>query len=292
MYLAADSVLVVGCVHADPDWMIRQVLPAAREAEVDAVLVAGDFGYWPHSQSLLKIAATSKEKFGVDTWFIDGNHENFPMLARAVAKSRVLGDDPSSPVQLSGSLYYIPRGGRVTIGGLSAVCLGGAASIDRLFRTPDLDWFSEETITDADLAAVSAGGSADIMISHDCPSGWTIPDLTPIKFMAPEWVTSLPECWAHQKIVREGFELISPRLLVHSHYHSGYKTAVTEEWGAVQVVGLNCAHADRWALVVSAKDGEPTVSGWVSPIRKKEKTNPAPVPRWNLHDETLSAPES
>src|SRR5665647_2007883 len=74
MELSIPSVLVAGCVHADAQWLFEKLLPSAAEHEAGAVLVAGDFGYWRHSDGLIKAASTSKKRFGVETWFIDGNH--------------------------------------------------------------------------------------------------------------------------------------------------------------------------------------------------------------------------
>ena len=44
-------------------------------------------------------------------------------------------------------------------------------SLDRAVRTEGVDWFPAEEITDAQEAAVIAAGHADVLVSHDCPSG-------------------------------------------------------------------------------------------------------------------------
>jgi len=264
MQLSASSVLVVGCTHSNTGWLKNHVLPAAKDLEVDAVLVTGDFGYWPSNQKFINTAARSYEKYGVEVWFIDGNHEDFPRLKRSINTKRPLDDNDLSPVCLDGSLYYIPRGAYVSVGGLKVIGVGGAVSIDRLYREPGISWFQEEEVTKADLDNVSFTGHADVMVSHDAPSGWAIPGLIPVNEMTKEWIYQLPACNKHRSTMREAFEAVTPKLIMHSHYHTGYDLVSKESWGDVEVVGIDRDDSSKWGRVLSSSNNLPHLSDWVT----------------------------
>jgi Icc-related predicted phosphoesterase len=274
MDISANRLLVVGCVHADYTWFAQKVLPTAAENEVDAVLVSGDFGYWRDRKGLLGAAASSQARFGVETWFVDGNHEDHPLLAEAVASSRIDGDEERSPVALDGSLLYIPRGGRFHLGDAIGVGCGGARSIDKDYRVDGLDWFKEEAITSEDVEAVARGGHADLMVTHDAPWGWQIPGLMSIEKMEPEWQGMLEACWEHRKVLREAFVAVSPSVVLHGHYHSGYEKVVHETWGDVRIVGLDHNNKDQWGRIVSARGTQIEISDWVKAIKRTKPPKP------------------
>lgn len=260
MELFAQRVLVVGCVHSDTGWLVNTVLPAARDLSCEAVLVAGDFGYWGSSPKLVQKAGASLKRFGVATWFIDGNHEDHPRLRKTIA---ALGDG-SKITNITGSLYHIGRGGVVTVGGLKVVGMGGAASIDKGYRSQGVDWFEEELIDDHDVNEAIAAGRGDVLVSHDAPSGWEIPGIAPRETLDEKWLQELPDCEAHQRILRVVYESVVPKILIHSHYHSGYEIISEEAWGDVRVVGLDQDHTTKWGRVLYEKNGEPALSDWVT----------------------------
>jgi len=265
MEIHTDSILVTGCVHADTGWFLNNVLPAAVESEVDAVLVAGDYGYWPHSPKLIRVAQRAKSTHGVDVLFIDGNHESYTKLYRDVSKYADT-DDPLSCVNLGGSLYYVPRGARFTVGSLSIVGFGGAIPIDRLFRHPGVSWFCEEAITNEQVERVSGG--ADVLIAHDTVSGYTIPGLIPVAQMPKEWVKVLPEAEAHRVEVSRVAERLRPKMLIHSHYHTGYDITLPTERGPMAITGLNQGGTEEFARVLKEERGAPSLGPWVVASKK------------------------
>jgi hypothetical protein len=87
-------------------------------------------------------------------WFIDGNHEDHEAL--------------KDFKQISNT-YHIKRGTVMDLPtGERALFMGGAASIDREFRTPGFDWFPEEVISEKDIANLP-DEPIDIVFSHTCP---------------------------------------------------------------------------------------------------------------------------
>lgn len=262
MELSAKSVLLCGDTHSDYGWMKHGVLPTARDLGVDAVIVVGDFGYFNDEWDFLNTTRTAREAFGVDVWFLDGNHEDFEILERDVrlGREREAGEyKDRDPVNLGGSLFYLPRGARVTIGGLKVAILGGATSIDRYDRVEGYNWFRAEEITEEDLKKAKDIGVADVLLSHDAPSGWEIPGKFDVSRMRPSWRAQIPACEAHREVLARGLDLVQAKLVVHGHYHSNYHRFVDRPWGAMEVVGLNCNGRSGWGVVLEDVDGEPSL---------------------------------
>lgn len=259
MKLSAESALFVGDTHSDTGWMKFAVLPTAARMGIKTVIQVGDFGYWPESRKFLNVAKTARAKFGVDVWFIDGNHEHFTKLNRDVAAAQVAAGIPEgdrTPVELSPGFVYLPRGSRISVAGRSVACVGGAVSIDRADRIVGTSWFAEERINDLDIAAVAAGGHADILITHDAPAGWRIPGAWSEGPLPISWYAELPSCDEHRGRVREVLELVTPSTLIHGHYHSAYQQMSAESWGTLDTFGLDCNGSRSWGVAVREVDGE------------------------------------
>jgi predicted phosphodiesterase len=264
------SAMLVGDSHADNGWLYEHVLPTARRLGVEAVIQLGDFGYWPHSESFLKISRTARRNFGVDVYFIDGNHEHFPMLSRDVGEALrrngvAWADEPLAyrhPVELAPGFVYLPRGSRLTVAGRSTVCLGGAVSMDRASRLDRVTWFAEERITDADVDAAITRGPADLLLSHDAPIEAIIPIAAfvgiPIEFMH-ENDAAAANRMRLSRVVRQ----VRPMTMVHGHFHLPYSASVDvipddgSKYSA-QVFGLGC-NGQRPIGVVLRQGLEPEI---------------------------------
>jgi hypothetical protein len=259
MKLTTPSALFVGDTHADAGWLKFVVLPTAVKMGITTIIQVGDFGYWPDSRKFMQVVKTARAKFGVDVWFIDGNHEHFTKLNRDVAAAQVAAGIPEGnrdPVELSPGFVYLPRGSRISVAGRSVACVGGAASIDRADRIVGTSWFSEERINDSDISAVSVGGHADILITHDAPAGWRIPGVMSEGPLQSSWYAELPSCDEHRGRVREVLELVTPSTLVHGHYHAAYEHWSTESWGRLDTFGLDCNGSRGWGVAVREVAGE------------------------------------
>lgn len=84
---------------------------------------------------------------GLTVFFIDGNHENFhnlnkfPIVQKNNAKMHMITED----------IFHILRGEVLIINDLKFLCIGGAHSIDRKYRTLNESFWIEEDITDDDI---------------------------------------------------------------------------------------------------------------------------------------------
>jgi Icc-related predicted phosphoesterase len=258
--LSTESALFVGDTHGDAGWLKFVVLPTAVKMGIKTIVQVGDIGYWPAGRKFFQVVKTARERYGVDIWFIDGNHEHFPKLnldvrAAQVAASVLEGN--RDPVELTPGFFYLPRGSRVSVAGKIVALCGGAASIDRADRIAGTDWFPEERISDSDIEVVAAGGHADILVMHDAPSGYDIPGLPPESQRPNSWILELPSCDEHRERVREVLELVTPSVLIHGHYHAAYERTHVESWGSLKTYGLDRNTHRGWGVVMREVDREP-----------------------------------
>lgn len=137
----------------------------------DVVIVCGDFGgVWDNSKEELYWRNWLNDK-PFTTLFVDGNHENFPLLNRFPTVKMFGG-----PVhQISDSIFHLQRGEVYTIQKNTFFCLGGASSHDKSYRIPGVSWWPEELPSKEELEH-----AADILDAH----GWHVDYI--ITHCAPE----------------------------------------------------------------------------------------------------------
>lgn len=143
--------------------------PEQRElSKGDHLIILGDFGFpWHNPES-------KEDKYWLDwlnnknftTLFLDGNHENFnalyeyPEVDYKGAKCHKLRD----------SVYHIKRGEVITLDNINFLCMGGAVSVDKAYRTEGISWWEEEVPSYQEWANVFANSyKADVVLTHDAP---------------------------------------------------------------------------------------------------------------------------
>lgn len=215
------------------DWHMAEHWPAravhhAKERGAGRILHAGDFGYLFYPR-FLRPLSRALEEAGLDLLFVDGNHDNHRYLAK-------LPTWPNGLKEVAPNIWYVPRGTRWVWDGIRFLGLGGAHSVDRIqrLRTGDA-WWPEETITDEQAAAAAAGGGADVMLTHDCPSGVPIPGLDSGASWWP--VHEIAAADTHRRQLRTVVDAVRPTTLWHGHYHRFYSEQVNFGW-PMTVIGL------------------------------------------------------
>lgn len=257
------KILFVGDTHCNTRWWTNTVVATADAHDVDGIIQVGDFGWWPDGAGFIKATARSTRP----VWFIDGNHESHPHLQRSAATARHTHqiDDPHAPVPLVGNVSYLPRGGRLVLGGVTIVGCGGAVSIDQDFRTAGVDWFLDEQITDADIDLVAAAGPADILVTHDAPSGYQIPGLGPRHELPIEWQHRLESCEAHRLRINEAIAHTGASTVIHGHYHSAYRRDVDVDGRHIDMIGLDCDGTRGAFAVATLDDGTISIDMLIGP---------------------------
>jgi hypothetical protein len=243
---APDQVGVAGDWHGNTAWATRAVrkMCALLPADEPRIIVhLGDFGIFagPRGQEYLSQLDAALAASAAELWFVDGNHEDFSLLAR-------LHPGPDGRERVTDRIWHLPRGYRWSWHGREWLALGGGVSLDRAGRTPGLDWWPEEEITRAQAAAVIDAGPAAVMVTHECPAG-VEHDFPP----PPSWwaAADLRRSDMHRALLREVVLAVRPRWLMHGHLHIEYERRVDLGGGPLEITGLDCDGADHgnWAIL-------------------------------------------
>lgn len=256
---------VAGDWHANAAWATRAIkritasLPAVDGGQPRLIVHLGDFGIWPDSAGLdyVRQVDAALERADAHLWFIDGNHEDYTMLAR-------LARGPGGRRRVTDRIWHLPRGHRWRWHDRGWLALGGGVSLDRAVRTPGRDWWEEEEISAAQAAAVAAGGAADVMITHDCPQRVTHSFPAPPSWWSP---ADLARNDAHRERLQEVTDAVRPRWLMHGHLHRSYQRRVDMGWGHVEVTGFardGVLHGN-WGILDTARMRWVRFQGW-SPV--------------------------
>lgn len=169
-------VYITGDTHADIDihkLTTGNFVEQKQLTKDDYVIILGDFGFvWDGSNRDLWWQRWLHNKPWT-TLFIDGNHDNHPMIW-AYPEKEMFG---STVREINDSIFYLQRGEIYNIDGYNFLTLGGAESIDRFYRTPEVSWWDTESIRNSDItharhnvnALIQSGGKLDFVLTHCAP---------------------------------------------------------------------------------------------------------------------------
>lgn len=234
-----QRILLVGDLHLNTRAAL-QTIAHARDRGAELVVQVGDFGFWPRmseGQEYLRTVDARLATAGLELWFVPGNHEDWASLAELTP-----GEDGLLPI--ADHVRGIPTGHRWTWGSTRWLAVGGATSVDRHLRTEGLDWFSDEEVTEAQIAATIEGGPVDVVVAHDAPMG------TPLLYARykqhlPPWqrdswwpISALMASDAHQERMHRILDSVGATRWFHGHHHVRYTSTMTTGHGDVEVVGL------------------------------------------------------
>lgn len=209
--LPDTRVAVCGDWHGNGGWVetLAKIL-IALAPDVTTILQLGDWWMDPGLTDEI-FAETSIDRIYVTL----GNHEPWSDV------SPLLEERPGSAARVSATTWLLPRPARLTIGGRSILSLGGAASVDRLWRTRGAGWWPEEAIDDHHVAAAIAGGPADVMLTHESPARTPVRAVREVLRTNPMGfpVETLAESKDSRERVAQVWDAVRPELLVHGHMH-------------------------------------------------------------------------
>lgn len=142
----------------------------------DYVIICGDFGavwYPPENKKSREDAYWRKwlDTRNFTTLFVDGNHENFPLLnSYPIVKFK-----GGKAHKIADNIYHLMRGEIYNIEGKKFFCFGGASSHDIEYRVEGVSWWREEMPSMIEMEyglknLEKFGNMVDFVISH-CSSG-------------------------------------------------------------------------------------------------------------------------
>jgi hypothetical protein len=220
-----DQVGIAGDWHADLEWADWSIDAFKREG-INCILHLGDFGVGFGSEGGTKYLNRLQKKLLKEKMIILvtlGNHEDY---ARIADLPLVTSGEWKGMIRLSSQILLFPRGYRFELEGTSFVSLGGANSIDRFGRLPNISWWEGEQISMGDVYRTLEGGTADVFLGHDTGINVPIPlnnhrDEGDWEFRAKEYAKKSRESI---QVVLDG---VRPKLAFNGHYHFYFDKTVT-----------------------------------------------------------------
>src|SRR5882724_248316 len=254
-------VAICGDWHGNARWgreVIKQISTLLPIWQKKIILQAGDFGVWdPPGEVKVKFPSWSNRFLfeeavrdsylteienalahaNAELWFIDGNHEDHPLLAELTR------DSP----WITPHIKHLSRGSRWEWHGKKWLALGGAVSVDKNLRVAGISWHPEEAITQEQKEKVIREGKADVLLSNDAPA-WVPLNLNPD--IPKAWLPQIPFAEAHRKLMSEICESVQPSWIFHGHYHIPANQFLSVPWGECRVVSLDMnGETGNWGLL-------------------------------------------
>ena len=214
------AIYVTGDIHGRPgrfdDIVMKKRYGLPPLTKDDIMIICGDFGLpWsgrfpPEEEYWLDFLEKKQATF----LFIDGNHENFPLLYSFPVKEWHGG----KVHVLRPNVLHLMRGEIFDIGGMRTLAFGGAYSIDRQARVLNLSWWKEEIPSPEEWDSLRQHLQAvkyrvDLVLTHSAPMRFLQPHT---KEIGIDWAFFVDD-------VARGLSGIEPeityRLWCFGHYH-------------------------------------------------------------------------
>lgn len=173
-------IYVTGDTHGEIDFNKLEKLKERKLTYKDILIILGDCGICWSALDLTKKLELYRS-LHCTIIFLDGNHENFDMLE-------------SLPViELYGALmhkvdkhiYHVLRGEIMEINKIKFLCIGGAHSIDIMWRVPGISWWPREDIEERDIINAKKhlkkyNNNVDFVLTH-CVDSLTVTKILKFK---------------------------------------------------------------------------------------------------------------
>lgn len=250
-----SEVIVLGDIHGNMLPLERTINYAIKN-NIKSIIQIGDFGV-DRVYSYITNKLVENE---ITLYFIAGNHEHWDVLDSYVEYNKIDNNKKvTDPVKFADNVFYLPTGAEINIGDKTAVVVGGAASIDKNFRTPGYDWFPQETISDNDVKMfMNNDKQYDIIFSHDAPQSVDIPEgaFTPGAELA-FGKDILKYCENNRYRFEQIYEVVQPEHLFHGHYHYNYElfSTIPGTEKECSIYGLDMENKKGSALAIDFTTG-------------------------------------
>ncbi len=248
----AQSVLLAGDWHGNTQWATWVVDKSQEILQTPRPLIIqlGDFGIWDSDagRQYLNSLNWHLEEADAELLFLDGNHENHPLLNEMVSKR----GNPDGTSQIRKNIRYMPRGFRFSLGdpelNRTFMALGGAVSVDKVFRTEGRDWWPGEVLSDAEVELAKDGGHVWAMLAHDAPKSAYLP--------LPPWpkgwdIADFAKAEAHRDVMQDVVNSVRPELYIHGHYHLRFR----QEVNGMKIVSIDADGVNGNVAVLDLENG-------------------------------------
>lgn len=137
----------------------------------DYVIICGDFGCVWDGSNCDKYWLDWLEDRPFTTLFVDGNHENFPLI---YSYSTTIWNGGKIH-QIRPSVKHLMRGQIFILNNMTFFTMGGATSVDKVYRKEGKSWWFEEIPSYNEMAEgvnnlIKYNNKVDYIITHCLPS--------------------------------------------------------------------------------------------------------------------------
>ena len=165
-----SSIYLTGDTHANVRRLL--IIDDSEMTKDDIVIVLGDFGViWEKDSQMTDTVLELLSEKNFTLAFLDGNHENFPEIARLEKETYWNGGKIGL---LPYGIIHLLRGEIYNINGKSILVIGGAYSVDKEYRLlKGWRWFKDEQpnkeIVKYIEKQITKQRHFDIVLTHTCP---------------------------------------------------------------------------------------------------------------------------
>ena len=170
--LTKDDHLIVLGDFSNP-WSCGMKENVTSHEKWDDIIMSKDDKYW--------LDWLVAKKF--TTLVVLGNHEGIYSILKYIPKTYyepINGFVKELKLQ-HGVIRFLLRDSEYTINGKRFLVIGGALSIDKEYRTPEVSWWEEELLTKGEqdnvLDIIEKDNKFDFVLTHTCPK-WLISEFT------------------------------------------------------------------------------------------------------------------
>lgn len=182
------AIYITGDTHGGID--ISKLNSKSRKAKginltnKDYIIICGDFGFPFTPNDIEKYEHHKGEYWYWINWlsklpctilWVDGNHDNHEWWTEQKKTQKFGGMAQISPH--ASNVIHLLRGYVYTINGKKFFTMGGAESIDKLYRTEHISWWKDEMPSKKEynraiMNLQKHNMTVDYVISHDCGSSY------------------------------------------------------------------------------------------------------------------------
>lgn len=160
--------------------------------KLDGIIICGDFGgIWEGTSTELEYSVKKRLKeLPYKICFIDGNHENHV----ALSKFPIIKWNGGEAHHILDNVYHLMRGQVYNVNGKTWFTMGGAVSIDKDWRIPNLTWWNQEAPSlkqwkEAITNLEKVNWNVDYVFTHCAPTEFMI-QIIDNNYKIPDKVTN------------------------------------------------------------------------------------------------------
>lgn len=256
------KLMIVGDTHGNVGPLAHKI-QIAQNMGIEHLFQVGDFGLWPGMGGIVFLDEVNRlaNNHKVNIWALPGNHEDHDQWNWWMKKPNNV--KLHGFVAVRSRVWLSPKVNFFKWEDKRFGIVGGAVSIDKMFRREGQSWWPNEVLSEKEQASVFAyaGPKLDYLLTHDAS------DHTDWGFrLVPD-----PDSQAHRKVMDRVINHLEPKLHFHGHMHRKYDWVNTvshgmrntafgyneEQWNgaSTHTYGLDCdGELNSWGILDTADD--------------------------------------